>query len=74
MIAQYPGKCAICRKPVTPGKDLYEPGEKKNFHAECRNKADLFDQSEAERVAEDLLYIDVRELDGERKLPIDWFL
>lgn len=35
MIAQYPGQCCFCSKPITVGVDTYDKESKRAWHEEC---------------------------------------
>lgn len=56
MIAQFPGKCAKCREPITVGVDIYDKKAKRTWHRRCEPQIP-FDRDKAERLAAELGYI-----------------
>lgn len=35
MIAQYPGQCCFCNRPITVGVDVYDKDTRRNWHESC---------------------------------------
>lgn len=72
MIARYPGRCAICKEPITPDVDVYDTEQKKSFHEKCLNKADLFSANEAEQLAARLGFVDAADVSSPADVPAGW--
>jgi hypothetical protein len=35
VIAKFPGFCMFCKKPIEPGKDIYDVSIKQSYHETC---------------------------------------
>jgi hypothetical protein len=57
MISKFAGKCKTCGQPYRAGEEIYWSREDGGHHQDCRNKVDLFSESEAERLAGELGFI-----------------